>query len=217
MVQSVLAGLLGFYLAVALRTTRWTLYGREHVAPNLAGAPTIATFWHERLLLMPALWRLADLGGARRMHVLVSRHSDGRLIGDLMRRFRVDVVHGSSARDGQDRGGASGLRQLLRVLAAGEQVVVTPDGPRGPARQAAAGVAQLAALSGIAVLPCAAQTSRRRRLGTWDRMVLPVPFGRGVIVCGAPIPVGRHEAAAALPRIAAALTEVADMADRLCP
>ncbi len=215
--QSVLAGLLGLYLALALRTTRWTLHGREHVAPHLAGSPTIAAFWHERLLLMPALWRMAAAGGAQRMHVLVSRHSDGRLIGDLMRRFGVAAIHGSTARGGQDRGGAAGLRQLLRVLAAGDQVVITPDGPRGPARQAAAGAAQLAALSGVAVLPCAAQISHRHVLGTWDRMVLPLPFGRGVIVCRPPIQVGRHDAAAALPRIAAALTEAAEMADRLCP
>src|SRR5689334_20566130 len=34
----------------------------------------------------------------------------------------------------------------------------TPDGPRGPRRQAALGVAQIAALSGAPILPCAAQT-----------------------------------------------------------
>lgn len=216
--QSLLAAALGRYLALALRTTRWTLHGAEHLAPHIAGRPAIAALWHERLLLLPVLWRQARRGGAEgRVSVLASRHSDGRLVGDLMRRFGVSVVHGSTARNGKDRGGAAGLRTLLDRLAAGDHVVITPDGPRGPRRQAAAGVAQLAALSGTVVLPCAAQTSRRLVLRTWDRMVLPLPFGRGVIVCGPPIAVAREDAAAALPGIAAAMTEAVELADRLCP
>ena len=216
--QSALAVLLGRYLSLALATTRWTLHGAEHVAPHIAGRPAIFAFWHERLPVMLALWRLARRQGSRtRTNVLVSRHSDGRLIGVLVRRLGVEVVHGSTARDGQDRGGAAGLRVMLERLAAGEHVVLTPDGPRGPRRVAAAGVAQLAALSGMPVLPCAAQTSRRRCLRSWDRMVLPLPFGRGVIVCGPPLTFGRAEAEASLPAIAAALTAAADRADRLCP
>jgi lysophospholipid acyltransferase (LPLAT)-like uncharacterized protein len=217
-VQACLAALVGRYLAIALRTTRWTLHGAEHLAPQTQGQPAIVAFWHERLPLMPALWRYAQHGGpVAPTFVLVSRHADGRLIGELMRRFGVGIVHGSTARNGQDRGGAAGLRQLLERLAAGGNVVITPDGPRGPRRQAAAGVAQLAALSGVPVLPCAAQTSWRRTLGTWDRMVLPLPFGRGVLVCRPAIPVAREAAEAALPAIEAAMTEAAELADRLCP
>lgn len=213
--HAVLAALLGRYLVLALRTTRWTIDGAGHAAPHLAGRPAIAACWHERLALLPALWQQ---GGRRgRVSILASRHRDGRLIGALMRRFGVDVVHGSTARNGQDRGGAAGLRALCERLAAGDHVVITPDGPRGPRRQAAAGVAHLAALSGVPVLPCAAQTSRRLVLNTWDRMVLPLPFGRGVIVCGAPIAVARDGAEAALPAITAALTATASEADRLCP
>ncbi|CAH2600520.1 Lysophospholipid acyltransferase family protein [Rhodovastum atsumiense] len=217
-VQALLASLLGRYLAFALGTTRWTLHGEAHLAAVLAGGPAVDAFWHERLPLMPALWLRAQAQApALRGHVLVSRHHDGRFIGSIMRRFSVGAVHGSTARNGQDRGGAAGLRALLGVLAAGEHVVITPDGPRGPRRMAAPGVAQLAALSGAPVLPCAAQISRRITLGTWDHMVLPLPFGRGVLVCAAPITVARDGWEAALPAIAAAMTEAAGEADRLCP
>jgi lysophospholipid acyltransferase (LPLAT)-like uncharacterized protein len=48
-------------------------------------------------------------------------------------------------------------------------------------------------------------------------MVLPLPFGRGVIVCRPHITVARDAAEAALPEIAAAMSEAADLADRLCP
>ncbi len=213
---------LGAYLRFALRTTRWTLHGAEPLGRYLHAEPAIFAFWHERLPLMPALWTLAlreraRSGGRRgRMHVLVSRHRDGRLIGSMMRGFGLDLVHGSTAKGAEQRGGAASLRALVSVLAAGDQVVITPDGPRGPARQAAPGVAQLAGLAGAPVLPCAAQCSRRRALPTWDRMLLPLPFGRGVLVCGEPIGVPREDWASSLPVIEAALTLAAQQADLLC-
>jgi lysophospholipid acyltransferase (LPLAT)-like uncharacterized protein len=214
--RAALVGLLGHYLAFALRSTRWKLLGAEHL-PTPSGPPVIAAFWHEGLALMPALWTEVHRRGERRaVHVLVSRHSDGRVIGAMLQRFGVAVVHGSSARGGQDRGGAAGLRALAAVLAGGGHVAITPDGPRGPRRVAAPGVAHLAALSGAMVLPMAAQTGRRRVLRSWDRMVLPLPWGRGVICCGPPVAVPREDWLVALPAISAAMDACSAHADAAC-
>ena len=221
-VQAVTARLVGRYLDFALRTTRWTLSGAEHIARPLANQPVIAAFWHERLPLLPALWILMRRQGATGTpRVLVSKHRDGRFIGDVVRRFGVTVVHGSSsknglARDVSEKGGAASVRVLLGVLDAGEHILITPDGPRGPPRRAAPGVAQIAGLSGVPILPIGAQTRRRRLLPTWDAMVVPLPFGRGVIVCGPPITVPRDGWEASLPEITAALSDAADAADVLC-
>ena len=218
--QAALAWAVGQYLVFALATTRWTVHGWDHLEPHISpGTPMIAAFWHERLALMPALFLHARRFRADMppVAVLASRHSDGRLIGRLMRRFGTTVIHGSTMRQKQDRGGAAGLRQSIAHLRGGGHVVLTPDGPRGPRRVAVPGVAQLAALTGFAVVPTAAQTSRRRTLRTWDRMVLPLPFGRGVLVCLPTIHVARHDVTAGLAAIAAALTDAADQADRLCP
>ena len=221
-VQAVTARLVGLYLDLALRTTRWTVVGGEH-ATAAAAQPTIAAFWHERLPMIPALWTHMRRQGARGTpRVLVSKHRDGRFIGTVVRRFGVVVVHGSSSKDGSardvsEKGGAASVRVLLAVLEAGEHVLITPDGPRGPPRRAAPGVAQIAGLSGAPVLPIGAQTTRRRVLPTWDRMLVPLPWGRGVIVCGAPITVPREGWEASLPAIEAALTNVAERADALCP
>jgi len=219
--QAALARLLGLYLSAVYRTTRWTLLGEEHLRAALrpeAGRAqaAIAAFWHENLPLMPVLWltarrRLPEMAPMRG-HVLVSRHRDGRFIGAVVRRYRVGLVHASTS-----RGGVAGLRAMLRLLAAGDMVVMTPDGPRGPRRVAAPGVAQLAALSGRPVLPCAARSTRQRVLGSWDRMRLPLPFGRGVLVCGAPVAVAREQGEAALATVAAALTAACDAADAWAP
>lgn len=214
------AWLIGAYLTFVYRTTRWRLEGAEHLIAQLDSPvglpPMIITFWHERLPLMSKLWLMARAlpgfgNGPQAAHVLVSLHRDGQFIGAIIRWFDLDVVLGSSS-----RGGPAALRSLKEMLARGDFVAITPDGPRGPPREAAPGVAQLAAISGAMVLPCAAQTTRHRRLRTWDRMVLPLPFGRAVMVCGPSIPVSRQDWAASLPVITAALNEVAARADAAC-
>ncbi|MDQ2763254.1 MAG: lysophospholipid acyltransferase family protein [Pseudomonadota bacterium] len=212
--QATLAALLGWYLTFALRTTRWTLHGQEHFGPFCGGAPAVFAFWHEFLPLMPALALIArkmPTYRPRPIHTLVSQHRDGRFIGAIMRRFGILPILGSST-----RGGAAGLRKLLAVLRQGDMIGITPDGPRGPRRSAASGVAQLAALSGVPVVPLAACTSRRIELKTWDHMPVPLPFGRGVVVCGPAINVPRHGWQETVSTITAAMNQAAERAEALC-
>ncbi len=212
--QYLLPRLLGHYLRFTMRTNRWTLEGAENFAPHGAGAPAVFSFWHEHLPLMPALAMLARRSPAycpAPIHTLVSQHRDGQFIGAVVRQFGIEPVPGSSS-----RGGANGLRQLRRLLRDGAMIGITPDGPLGPRRLAALGVAQLAALAGVPVLPCAARTTRRFVLNTWDRMAIPLPFGRGVVVCGPAIMVPRDGWRDALPTITAAMNLAAERADQLC-
>ncbi len=219
-VQAGAAQAVSAYLRFALGTTRWRVDGEAEFAPFGAGRAAVVAFWHETLPLMPAMWLRARGQRAEaglepgRMQVLVSRHSDGRFIGDVVRRMGCDLVHGSSSKRGEDRGGQEAIRLLSEKLAAGDQAVITPDGPRGPRRVAARGVAQIAARAGVPVVPVGAASTRMRRLETWDRMMVPLPWGRGVLVCGAPIVVG--DAEIAVPAIAAALTWAVERAEALC-
>jgi lysophospholipid acyltransferase (LPLAT)-like uncharacterized protein len=218
--QTAAARLLGFYLKFALGTTRWRLEGEEHLRPFLPGGAVILACWHERLAMMPALWLLVRRRYPdRHVVALASRHRDGRLLAGVLGQFGIRLVHGSTqpvADSGRrrPRGGAAALRALLSVLREGAAIVITPDGPRGPRRVAAPGVAQLGAVSGAPVLPVAAQTGWHIRLKTWDRMVVPLPFGRGVLVVEPPVAVAPDRAADALALIEAALTRAADRADR---
>jgi lysophospholipid acyltransferase (LPLAT)-like uncharacterized protein len=215
------ATLIGAYLAFALRATRWRIEGADYLDQFGADGPVIVAFWHECLPLMPAGWaELRRRNPGRRGAVLISRHRDGRFIAAILARFAVDVVHGSSAKPSQgatrDKGGAAALRALLARLAGGDAVIVTPDGPRGPPRIAAGGVTQLAALSGAPMLPAAARLRHRITLGTWDGMILPLPFGRGAIVCLPPITATRGSRAHDHDTLTAALTQAAERAEVLC-
>ncbi len=213
LVQGLLARLVALYLRLVWATTRWTLLGEEHARP-FADRPMILAFWHERLPLAALGWRLlarrVPQRDGRRAQVLISRHRDGRLIAAAVKPFGIDVVHASSS-----KGGAAGLRGLARILADGGVAVITPDGPRGPVRVAAPGVAQLAALSGVPVLPCAVASTRMRLAGSWDRMRFPLPFARGFAMVGAPIVVSRENTEAALAAIEDALTTACTQVDAM--
>jgi len=206
--QAALAWGISLYTGFAVRTQIWRIEGEENLHLLTGDAPFIAAFWHETLPAMPILWlQCRRIGMKRPAVVLASRHRDGQLIGNVMRHFGMGLVSGSSS-----NGGAAGLRGLARMLAGGTHVALTPDGPRGPSHTAAPGVAQVAALSGARILPFGAATSRVKPLNTWDKMRLTLPFGRGVLVCGAPIAVPRDNWQAALPEIEAALNAVQERA-----
>ncbi|WP_439580615.1 lysophospholipid acyltransferase family protein [Elioraea sp.] len=210
------AAAIAAWLRLVHRTTRWRIEGREHVrAVWESGIPAIGAFWHDQLPLMVFTWTQRFPGergpGAMRCIVLVSRHRDGRLIGDVISRLGVEALHGSTA-----RGGFEAFRELQRLLAEGHSVVITPDGPRGPRRVAQPGVARLAALTGAKVLPLGVAVSRRKVLETWDRVAIPLPFGRGAMVYGAPVAVAPDaDGPAVLAEIAAAMDAAAARAEAL--
>src|SRR6185369_6935316 len=53
-----------------------------------------------------------------------------------------------------------------------------PDGPRGPCEEAKPGVVHLAKATGAPIFPVSYAASRCIRLGSWDRMMIPLPFSR---------------------------------------
>jgi lysophospholipid acyltransferase (LPLAT)-like uncharacterized protein len=212
--QEVAAWLLAAWLRLVHATTRWRFTNLDAAtALWAANEPFILAFWHERLPLLAG----HALGAQPNrppvpVHVIISAHRDGRLIARVIGHFGLGSVAGSST-----RGGAGALRGLLRLLASGACVAITPDGPRGPRRVAEPGVVALAQLSGRAVLCVGASTSRHHRLRSWDRTMLPLPFARGMVVLAEPIHVPRDADAAAqaalLSRITATLSACCDQAD----
>jgi lysophospholipid acyltransferase (LPLAT)-like uncharacterized protein len=181
-VQGALAGLAAGLMGAVKVTTRWQTTGAEMAAPAWAGdKPVIVAFWHNRLAMMPACWP-----SAKPFHMLISSHPDGRLIANTIAHFGFGSIPGSST-----RGGGEALRQLVRTLKNGESVGVTPDGPRGPRMTAGDGVLALARIAGVPILPLAVSVGNRLVLNTWDRLIIPLPFGRGTMIWGHPITVPR--------------------------
>ncbi len=149
--------------------------------------PVVFALWHCHVFFMPLLRHLAR----RPLVVLLSAHRDAQIVGVAARMRGVELVAGSST-----RGGVRAYLQLLQLLRQGSSVCITPDGPRGPAREVKTGIVHLAQRSGCLLVPMGLAVSRQRRLRSWDRTLLPLPFCRVVITLGEPIPVESGTAAA---------------------
>lgn len=217
MMKAIVAAIGPAVAAAAVRaiaaTLRVQVSGVERLAPLWKqGQPLIYAVWHGRILLTPwANERLRRTRGARPVAVLASRSRDGEMVSRYVGRFGLQVVRGSSS-----RGGAAGLRGLATALREGTDVALVPDGPRGPRGQLQPGVVALAALSGAPVVPLSVGVSPARRLHSWDRFLIPLPFARCAVVFGEPVPVSRDaDRTQAAKEIERALDETSAEADRL--
>jgi len=170
----------GFRLLKAwARTLRFEIDDRADVIGQPTTENYIAALWHNRLLLISfALKRfLPSRAGAG----LISASSDGDLVADLTQRFGFQVVRGSSSRLG-----ASAILELNNMLASGRDILITPDGPRGPAYELGPGIIFLAQKTGAAVVPVNFEYSSCWRLKSWDRFILPRPFSKVRFIIGLP-------------------------------
>jgi len=167
----------------------------------------ILTFWHSRFVLMPYCYP------DRKLVVLHSQHRDAQLLVSIMKRFGLAQAWGSTT-----RGGAGGVRSILRKVREGYDVGMTPDGPRGPRRRIQPGVIAIARFTGKPIIPVAFSARPMRRLGSWDRTLLPYPFGAGLFVYGEPLRVPRDADDATQERLRleleSRLDEMTDAADR---
>jgi len=153
--------------------------------------------------------------------MLISRHRDGEIIARAMQHFGVGAAHGSTAKAGTtDKGGTDAVRQLVKIVKAGNAVGITPDGPRGPRMRVAAGIVQIARMTGLPIVPATFSARRRKVMRSWDRFVVALPFTSGVIIWGKPIAVPRELDPAGLEakrlEVEEALNALTAEADRLC-
>src|SRR6476659_7077269 len=169
-------------------TMRLETRGQEEVdAVYRSGGHIILAFWHAQQLMIPSGYRGT---GA---HVLISQHGDGEIIARIIARFGHEAVRGSST-----RGGSGALRALIKLGRAGKDLVVTPDGPKGPRQVAKLGIVQLAKATGLPIVPLAFACSTKQLFSSWDHFMVPYPFSRGLFLYGKPMFVSRETDALAL-------------------
>lgn len=162
-----LAGFAGSALVRALfATTRVERVHYERLEHFRRRAePVIFVFWHGHLLPLVHYHRREGIV------VLVSEHADGEHIARILHRHGFGTARGSST-----RGGARGLRGLVRAARDGKDLALTPDGPRGPRHEVKPGALAAAQMTGLPLLPLAVRVSSAWTLGSWDHFLVPKPF-----------------------------------------
>lgn len=164
-----------------IRALHSTLRVRHLHADRIDGTPQfILAFWHECVLMcLHSRWR-------RPTTAIISRSKDGSIVSGAVALYGAQSARGSSS-----RGGGIALREVLRDVRAGHNIALTPDGPKGPHRVVKEGVVFIAQASGLPIVPFYFTAERKKRLRSWDRHIVPMPFSRALFVYGEPIVVPR--------------------------
>ncbi len=155
--------------------------GREHLDAALADPrPTILAFLHGRTFVM--FRHVARIGGWVSM---CSKSLDGEAMARVEERLGLDVVRGSSGRDG-----LQAIQEMIRRVrrTTGPGAAIAVDGSRGPRGRVQGGVIRLARWTGGTILPLTAAARPAHILHrSWDRGLIPLPFARIDVVYGEPV------------------------------
>lgn len=154
---------------------------RRHVLDG----PVIWSVWHNQVFVIPPVrnrhcrWRKGT--------ALTSASKDGAILAAAVRVFGIGAVRGSTSRRG-----AAALKGLLGAIRRGDDVCVTPDGPRGPRYVLQRGVVKVAQASGAPIVPVHVKFESAWRLSSWDRFHVPKPFSRVIVTFDEVLAVPRH-------------------------
>lgn len=187
-----LGSLVWAYMRINTATLRWKIEGLEHLQPLLdANRPLVVAAWHSRLLLFPVLETRILRRRQDPPHptsIIVSNSKDGNITNQACGMLGLHIIRGSTARKDRrkDKGGVAGARAALRALRKSAVVCMTIDGPRGPAEKVPVEPVKLAQQAGAHVVTMGL-SARGKKLKTWDRLLLPLPFSKGCLVFGPPI------------------------------
>ncbi|MDD5716399.1 MAG: lysophospholipid acyltransferase family protein [Sulfuricurvum sp.] len=156
--------------ALLIRLIYFTNRKRFHLPAAIPNEPVVFAFWHGNLLMQPYLYY--RYRAIPKVKVMISDHFDGQIIARTIRYFHLGTIHGSST-----RGGAKVLINGLKSLNEGYDIGITPDGPKGPRYSMSDGVVILAQKRKTKVVVFSCSPSSYWQLSSWDRFIIPKPFG----------------------------------------
>lgn len=173
---------LGWIIRLLYWSIRWEYRDREQLDSGGRNKAVIFSFWHNRIAMMPGVYKRLVGSADRRCYSLISMHGDGRLIAKAIELFGLRSVAGSST-----RGGREAVVEMAKLGRAGFDLAITPDGPRGPKYVCKNGPITIASRADMRIYPLGVAVSKFWRLGSWDQMIVPKPFSRGVVIVGTPL------------------------------
>jgi len=178
---------------------RMKVEDRAGVLDHPEHAPVIIAFWHNRTGLMPYFYERYCWG--RTALTMISRSRDGQFMADVAARFGIKAVRGSSSRNG--------MSAMLSAIRASTDpridLVITPDGPRGPCYEIQPGVIRLAQVTQRPIVAISYRLKWKYLLKSWDRFQIPLPFSRCHLITSEPIFVPENASESELGMISAQL------------
>ena len=145
-------------------------------------------FWHQNLIHSI----LAQRGNYKKISGMASRSKDASAIAMATSMLGINVVRGSSSKNGLDKGGKDARDQMLEHMKHGIAGTLTIDGPKGPAKEVKPGIVDMAKKSGCALIPYVAIPKSYWSFNSWDRFRIPKPFSKIIIHYGEPFTISKE-------------------------
>ena len=191
-VQIIAGWLVAAYITFVKYTTRWEVEHADHIQEIIDGGKGfIALTWHSRFMMLTAAWKK----NYQRPYILISRSRDGAIVAHASHFLGAKTIRGSAKKAAKGnmaakaKGGAKASIDIVTALKTKACIVITPDGPRGPRQRMGDGPIRLARATGTPIVTCTFAIRNRKQLNSWDKLIFPLPFGKGKIIWGPPITV----------------------------
>ena len=140
-----------------------------HIDSNISDNQAVVVCWHGELLISPQIYRKYHPN--QKSSGIISRHFDGEIIARILQYFDIKPLRGSSR-----KGAKQVLLESFRALKKGDDLLVTPDGPRGPRHQISDGAIALASKANAPIWAVNYKPKSYWQLKSWDRFIIPKPF-----------------------------------------
>ncbi len=141
-----------------------------HAPQKITDESVIFACWHGELLMLPYLYK--HYRQKPHAKVLISNHFDGELISRTIKYFGLGTLAGST-----NRNAARVLIQAIKTIKEGYDIGITPDGPKGPRHEVADGIIVMAQKAGAKIVLVEIKPTKFWQLHSWDKFVIPKPFG----------------------------------------
>lgn len=131
----------------------------------------LLAMWHGKIFL--STYILYNIPKMRRTRIygVTSTHQDGLYVEKFLNRFNIPSVRGSS-----NKGGYKAITRIITLIKQKCNIVITPDGPKGPRHACNGNIHNLSAKYGIPIIPMCFSATKVKVFNTWDKFVLPLPF-----------------------------------------
>ena len=142
----------------------------------------IIAIWHNRLFygVYSLRYKIAQHG--HDVLAIISESDDAEFIARCTEYCGAYAARGSST-----RGGKKALKTILKYTKTHFHPLITPDGPVGPVYEAKEGLAAIAKITGLPIVPIAYNTKSKWVFNSWDKFMIPKPFAKVFLDYAAPI------------------------------
>ncbi len=209
-VKKIICKLIYYYIKFLLCSSKVRIIFKDFNFKDYEYLQSIYATWHGRVMFMPIINPTKIKSCA-----IVSDHNDGRLIGGVIEQAGIKLIFGSS-----NRKRIAALKEILDNISQGYNFLITPDGPRGPAKKVDGAIINIASSTGLPIIPASCSCSRAKIFNSWDNFMFGLPFGKIVIVFNRPIHVPKNittkEKESYFKTLEDRLNQATEMADNLC-